>query len=163
MFLLYLLLSIFFFFFLFSFFLFFFSLYFTVCFLSIIIIIIIFCVSPLFFFSFFWSLCVPLSIYREIPKKPFLILLSTDQIMEQFSSVFSSTTPNFMLSRDPLFSFFLFSLFRCVFKLLFSLWQPTFTKPCSLLSGGNTSLSLFLFYLYIYIFLFRDNGRLTFC
>ena len=80
-----------------------------------------FCVSPLFFFSFFWSLCVPLSIYREIPKKPFLILLSTDQIMEQFSSVFSSTTPNFMLSRDPLFSFFLFSLFRCVFKLLFSL------------------------------------------
>ena len=32
--------------------------------------------------------------------------------MEQFLSVFSSTTPNFMFSRDPLFNLFLFSLFR---------------------------------------------------
>ena len=63
------------------------------------------------FFSFLYS-CVPLSIYREIPKKLFLALLSTDQIMEQFLSVFSSTTPNFMFSGDPLFSIFLFSLFR---------------------------------------------------
>ena len=54
------------------------------------------CICSLFlylpFFSslrppfFYW--CVPLSIYREIPKKLFLVLLSTDQIMEQFSLVF---------------------------------------------------------------------------
>ena len=45
-------------------------------------------VSLSFFFSSFLYLCVPLSNYKEIPKKLFLILLSTDQIMEQFSSVF---------------------------------------------------------------------------
>ena len=66
------------------------------------------------FFSPFFYLCVPLSIYRDIPKKLFLALLSTDQIMEQFLSVFSSTTPNFMFNRDPLFSLFLFSLFCCL-------------------------------------------------
>ena len=76
-----------------------------------------FFVSAFFFslpsvLSFFYYLCVPLSIYREIPKKLFLVILSTDQIMEQLLSVFSSTTPNFMFSRDPLFSLFLFSLFR---------------------------------------------------
>ena len=78
------------------------------------------CICSLFLYLPFFSslrppffyLCVPLSIYREIPKKLFLALLSTDQIMEQFLSVFSSTTPNFMFSRDPLFSIFLFSLFR---------------------------------------------------
>ena len=78
------------------------------------------CICSLFLYQPFFSslrppffyLCVPLSIYREIPKKLFLALLSIDQIMEQFLSVFSSTTPNFMFSRDPLFSIFLFSLFR---------------------------------------------------
>ena len=78
------------------------------------------CICSLFLYQPFFSslrppffyLCVPLSIYREIPKKLFLALLSTDQIMEQFLSVFSCTTPNFMFSRDPLFSLFLFSLFR---------------------------------------------------
>ena len=68
-----------------------------------------FSVSAFFFLPSVLSspfyLCVLLSIYREI-------LLSTDQIMEQFSSVFCSTAPNFMFSRDPLFSLFLFSLFR---------------------------------------------------
>ena len=51
-----------------------------------------FSVSAFFFFSspssLFFYLCVPLSIYREISKKLLLVLLSTDQIMEQFSSVF---------------------------------------------------------------------------
>ena len=32
--------------------------------------------------------------------------------MKQFLSIFSSTTLNFMFSRDPLFNLFLFSLFR---------------------------------------------------
>ena len=78
-----------------------------------------FCMCLLLFFllsssSFFFYLCVPLSIYREIPKKLFLVLPSTDQIMERFLSVISSTVPNFMFNRDPLFSLFLFSLFRCL-------------------------------------------------
>ena len=80
------------------------------------------------FFSFSFHLCVPLSIYREIPKKLFLALLSTDQIMEQFLSVFSSTTPNFMFNRDPLFSLFLFSLF-CYFLNSFFLVRDSPLSP----------------------------------
>ena len=83
-----------------------------------------FSVSAFFFFSspssLFFYLCVPLSIYREIPKKLFLALLLTDQIMKYFLSIFSSTTLNFMFSRDPLFSLFLFSLFRCLLNSFFS-------------------------------------------
>ena len=81
------------------------------------------CLCLLFFpfFPFFspFYLYVPLYIYREIPKKLFLIFLSTNQIMEQFSSVFSSTTLNFMFSRDSLFSLFLFYLFRCFLNSFF--------------------------------------------
>ena len=73
-----------------------------------------FCICLLFFLfplvPFFFT-CACLSLFVErFPKKLFLALLSTDQIMEQFLSVFSSTTPNFMFSRDPLFSLFLFLL-----------------------------------------------------
>ena len=68
--------------------------------------------------SLFFFLCVPLSIYREIPKKLFIALLSTDQIMEQFLSVFSCTTPNFMFSRDPLFCLFSLLFVPLLFKLL---------------------------------------------
>ena len=45
-------------------------------------------VSLSFFFSSFLYLCVPLSNYKEIPKKLFLILLSINQIIKQFSSIF---------------------------------------------------------------------------
>ena len=43
---------------------------------------------PSYLFVFFFVLCVSRSIYKEIPKKLFLILPSTDQIMEQISSIF---------------------------------------------------------------------------
>ena len=66
------------------------------------------CLSRPFFFFFF--ACLPLFIER-FQRSCSLIFLSTDQIMEQFLSVFSSTAPNFMLSRDPFFSFFF--LFIC--------------------------------------------------
>ena len=145
------------------------------------------CICSLFLYLPFFSslrppffyLCVPLSIYREIPKKLFLALLSTDQIMEQFLSVFSSTTPNFMFNRDPLFSLFLFSLF-CYFLNSFFLVRdsplspnrvPHFLVMISLYSLFNFSIILLLHLLLpvaifnslsLFIYLFRDNGRLTF-
>ena len=151
------------------------------------------CICSLFLYQPFFSslcppffyLCVPLCIYREIPKKLFLALLSTDQIMEQFLSVFSSTTPNFMFSRDPLFSLFLFSLFRYFSNSFFLVRDsplssnrvPHFLVMISLYSLFNfsiilllhlllpvaifNSLSLFYFIFFLF-FLFRDNGRLTF-
>ena len=60
----------------------------------------------LFSLPFFFCSCGTLSIYRKIPKKLFPYFLSTDQLMEQFASVFLSTTPNFVFSRAPLFPFF---------------------------------------------------------
>ena len=58
------------------------------------------------FFSLPFFLCVTFSIYREIPKKLFLYFLSIGQLMEQFASIFLSTTPNFVFSRAPLFPLF---------------------------------------------------------
>ena len=108
--------------------------------------------------SFFFSFACTPSIYREIPKKlfPYFSLNWSDHGVVFVS--FSSTAPNFMLSHDPFFSFFSLLFFSFLFKLpLFSLtpplFRPTFTKPCSLLSGDATSLFtfqllfLFLFYL----------------
>ena len=70
---------------------------------------------PLFFF-----LCVTLSIYREIPKKLFPYFLSTDQLMEQFASVFLSTTPNFVFSRAHYSAFLSFYSFRPTLNSLIS-------------------------------------------
>ena len=80
------------------------------------------------FLPFFFSLaCLPLFIER-FQRSCSLIFLSTDQMMEQFLSVFSSTAPNFMLSRDPFFSFFSLLFVPLLFKLpLFSLWHPHFS------------------------------------
>ena len=112
------------------------------------------------FFFFFW--CIPLFIER-LQRSCSLIFLSTDQIMEQFSSVFfSSTIPNFMLSRDPLFSFWLFYLFRCFLSSFFlvcdsptfRLLRPNFMKPCSFLSGDATSLFTFQLFYFILLDLF---------
>ena len=139
------------------------------------------CVFALFFciclFFFFFHLCVLLSIYREIPKKLFLVILSTDQIMEQLLSVFSSTTPNFMFSRDPLFSLFLFSLFRYFFNsflvrnspispnhvphflvviFLYSLFSFSIILLLHLLLPVAifNSLSLFFFFWFYFIFIY---------
>ena len=66
---------------------------------------------PFSFPFFFFYLCVLLSIYREIPKKLFLVLLSTDQIMEQFSSVFFS--PQLLISCSAVTHFSAFFSFIC--------------------------------------------------
>ena len=145
------------------------------------------CICSLFLYLLFFSsfrplfsffLCMPLSIYREIPKKLFLALLFIDQIMEQFLSVFSCTTPNFMFSCDPLFSLFLFSLFRYFLNSFFLFRDsplspnrfPHFLEMISLYSlfsfsiilllhlllqvaiFNSLSLSFFLFY-FIFIYL----------
>ena len=99
-----------------------------------------FCVSrqPFSFFLFLF-MCVPLSIYREILKKlfPYFSLNWSDHGAVFVS--FPSTTPNFMLSRHPLFSLFLFYLFHYFFSSFlvcdiptFQLLRPNFIKPCSL-------------------------------
>ena len=80
------------------------------------------CNCSLFVFPllpFFFNLCMPLSIYREIPKKlfPYFSLNWSDDGAVFVS--FSSIPPNFMLSRHPLFSFFLFYLFRCFLSSFF--------------------------------------------
>ena len=104
------------------------------------------------FFPFFFT-CACLSLFVErFPKKLFLALLSADQIMEQFLSVFSSRTPNFMFSRDPLFSSFLFSLFGYFLNSFFLIRDsplspnrvPHFLVMISLYSLFNFSIILLL-------------------
>ena len=100
----------------------------------------VYLVSPFFFLLFFLFPCVPLSIYREIPKKlfPYFSLNWSDHGAVFVS--FPSTTPNFMLSRHPLFGFFLFYLFHYFLSSFFlvcdiptfQLLRPNFIKPCSL-------------------------------
>ena len=111
-----------------------------------------------FLFFFFSFVCTP-SIYSEIQRSCSLIFLSTDQIMEQFSSVFP---PHLLISCWAVTHFsasFLFYLFRSFLNFpflacdtpTFQLFRSTFTKPCSSLSGDAISLFtfqlLFLFYL----------------
>ena len=133
------------------------------------------CVHLFSFFFFFFSLplffplCTPLFIER-FQRSCSLIFLSTDQIMEQFSSVFP---PQLLIScwAVTLFSAsFLFYLFRSFLNspLLacdtptFHLFRSTFTKPCSVLSGDATSL--FTFQLLIFCFCFtRFVSIFCFC
>ena len=126
-----------------------------------------FCVSAFFFFFFF---LVSSSIYRETPKKlqrdsKEVVPLFFSQLIRLWSSFcqfFSFTIPNFMLSRDPLFSFWLFYLFRCFLSSLFlvcdsptfRLLRPNFIKPCSLLSSDATSLFTFQLSYFILLDLF---------
>ena len=80
-----------------------------------------------FFSSPFFSFVYP-SIYREIPKKlfPYFSLNWSDHGAVFVN--FSSTAPNFLLSRDPFFSFFSLLFVSYLFKLpLFSLWHPHFS------------------------------------
>ena len=96
--------------------------------------------------------------------------------MEQFLSVFSCTTPNFMFSRNPLFSIFLFSLFRYFLNSFFLVRDsplspnrvPHFLVMTSLYSLFSFSIilllylllpvaifnSLSLFFLFYFIFIY---------
>ena len=101
---------------------FFLSIVFAVCVLTL-----FFYICLLFSFSFFSFVCTP-SIYREIPKKlfPYFSLNWSDHGAVFVN--FSSTAPNFLLSRDPFFSFFSLLFVSYLFKLpLFSLWHPHFS------------------------------------
>ena len=115
--------------------------FFSLCHCSVCVLSLFLCISlALFFFFFFLFPCVPFSIYREIPKKlfPYFSLNWSDHGAVFVS--FPSTTPNFMLSRHPLFSFFLFYLFHYFLSSFFlvcdipTFWllRPNFIKPCSL-------------------------------
>ena len=113
--------------------------------------------------STFFFFLVSSSIYRETPKKlfPYFSLNWSDH-GAVFVCFFSSTILNFMLSRDPLFSFWLFYLFRCFLSSFFlvcdsptfRLLRPNFIKPCSLLSGDATSLFTFQLFYFILLDLF---------
>ena len=84
-----------------------------------------------------------------------------------FRQFFSSTIPNFKLSHDPLFSFWLFYLFRCFLSSFFlvgdsptfRLLRPNFIKPCSLLSGDATSLFTFQIFYFILLDLFLSFSQ----
>ena len=116
--------------------------FFFLCLYSVCVLSLFLCISLALFFFFCLVLfpCVPLSIYREIPKKlfPYFSLNWSDHGAVFVS--FPSTTPNFMLSCHPLFSFFpfyLFCYFLSSFFLVcdiptFRLLRPNFIKPCSL-------------------------------
>ena len=62
---------------------------------------------PLFFFFFF---CVPLSIYREIPKKLFIALLSTDRSWSSFCQFFPA---QLLISCSAVTHFSAFFSFLC--------------------------------------------------
>ena len=116
-----------------------FALFFCIC--------LFFLPSALLFFT-----CACLSLFIERFQRNCSLFFS--QLIRSWSSFlqfFSSTTPNFMFSRDPLFSLFLFYLFCCFLSSFFlvcdsptfRLLRPNFIKPCSLLSGDVTSLFTF--------------------
>ena len=74
---------------------------------------------PLFFLFLFTCACFSLFIER-FQKNCSLFFSQLIRSWSSFRQFFSSTTPNFMFSRDPLFSLFLFSLFRCLLNSFFS-------------------------------------------
>ena len=83
-----------------------------------------FCICLLFFLfplvPFFFT-CACLSLFIERFQRNYSLFFS--QLIRSWSSFrqfFSSTIPNVMFSRDPLFSLFLFSLFRCLLNSFFS-------------------------------------------
>ena len=135
------------------------------------------CVYLLSFFCiclpfFFFPLCVPPLFIERFQRSCSLIFLSTDQIMEQFLSVFP---PHLLISCWAVTHFsasFLFYLFRSFLNFpflacdtpTFQLFRSTFTKPCSSLSGDTTSLFtfqlLFLFYFLCLSFAFVLGSRL---
>ena len=111
-----------------------------------------FCVSA--FFVFFFLLCVLPLFIESLQRSCSLIFLSTDQIMEQFSSVFP---PQFLIpcwAVTHYSAFCSFYLFHCFLNSLFlvcdiptfPLFRSTFMKPCSLLSGVATFHLLFIFF-----------------
>ena len=112
-----------------------------------------------FLFLFFFFTCAYFSLFIERFQRNCSLFFS--QLIRSWSSFrqfFSSTTPNFMFSRDPLFSLFLFYLFCCFLSSFFlfcdsptfRLLRPNFIKPCSLLSGDATSLFTFQLFILFY-------------
>ena len=88
------------------------------------------CVFALFFYicfsflpsvlsSLFFSACLSLFIER-FQRNCSLFFSQLIRSWSSFRQFFSSTIPNVMFSRDPLFSLFLFSLFRCLLNSFFS-------------------------------------------
>ena len=99
---------------------------------------------------------------------PLFYFLSTDQLMEQFASVFLSTTPNFVFSRAHYSAFFLFLFVPSHFKFpLFHWWHLHFSTfrahfPCFLVVPFPISHFTFLFYLFcFYLFLFIGSRQQT--
>ena len=96
----------------------------SLCVFAVCVLAVFFVFVPFLLFFF----CVTLSIYREIPKKLFPYFPLNWSAHGAVCVSFFSTTPNFMFSRDPLFSVLLFLFVLLPFKLpLFSLWHPHFS------------------------------------
>ena len=127
---------------------------FCLCYVCVIALFLYFCLSPLFVFT-----CVLALFIDRLQRSCYLIFLLTDQIMEQFSSVFP---PQFLIPCWAVTHYSVFCsfyLFRCFLNSLFlvcdiltsSLFRPTFMKPCSLLLGVATSHLLFFFFFFYFI------------
>ena len=120
-------------------------------------------VSAFFFFSSVFSLFffprVFLYLQRDSEEVVPLFFSQPIRSWSSFRQFFSSTIPNFMLSRVTLFSFWLFYLFHCFLSSFFvvcdsptlRLLRPNFIKTCSLFSGN--AISLFTFQLFYFILL----------
>ena len=80
----------------------------------------VFPLLPFFFLLFFFS-CAWLSLFIEkFQRNCSLIFLSTNQLMEQFASIFLSTTTNFVFSRAHYSTFCSFYSFHPILNSLFS-------------------------------------------
>ena len=124
--------------------------FFSLCLCSVCVIA-LFLYFRLTFFFFFSFLCVLPLFIEKLQRSFSLIFLSTDQIMEQFSSIFPLhfLIPCWAMTHYS--AFCSFYLFRCFLNSLFlvcdiptfPLFGPSFMKPCSLLSSVATSHLLF--------------------
>ena len=120
----------------------------------------IFCSLPsVFSFSLpFFSTCACFSLFiKRFQRNCPLFFSQLIRSWSSFRQFFSSTTPNFMFSRDPLFNLFLFYLFRCFLSSFlvcdsptFRLLRPNFIKSRALLSGNATSLFTFQLFILFY-------------
>ena len=126
---------------------------------------------PPFFFT-----CACLSLFIERFQRNYSLFFS--QLIRSWSSFrqfFSSTTPNFTFSRDPLFSLFLYSLFCCLLNsfsvcdsplspnrvphflmviFLYSLFSISIILLLHLLLPVAIFNSLSLFFLFYFIFIY---------
>ena len=131
-----------------------------------------FCICLLFFsslFSLFFFFFPRVFLYLQRDSEEVVPFFFSQPIRSwsSFRQFFSSTIPNFKLSHDPLFSFWLFYLFRCFLSSFFlvgdsptfCLLRPNFIKPCSLLFGDATSLFTFQIFYFILLDLFLSFSQ----